>query len=151
MAQQTTPLPYNIQRLYSLPFDSTDVVETLSGLTTYLSNESRYGGQIITCNEKEGSIFILNKTRDGYFEISSTGGTTNLSFDVSGDTLTIYSSSGNDITLSGATNTTAGLLTAIDKIILDSNNNWIVNSGSTLINKINENEILSIAYAIALG
>lgn len=68
MANLTIPIPNNYQRLDSRPIDTTSTFTTYSGLTSYLSNGTRYAGQIVTCDEKEGSIFILNSGRTDWIE-----------------------------------------------------------------------------------
>ena len=44
-------------------------------MAAYLSDATRYSGQIATCNEDEGKVFVLSVDRTQWLEVSGSGGT----------------------------------------------------------------------------
>jgi hypothetical protein len=57
-------------RLYSGPLDIDAVFTTTSALNAYLTNGKRYAGQMATCLEQPGKIFVLNNAKDAWTEIA---------------------------------------------------------------------------------
>ena len=57
-------------RQYAAPIDRDMVFLTVAMAQDYLSSPRRYQGQIMTCLEKEGSIFVLNNTKDTWIDIA---------------------------------------------------------------------------------
>jgi hypothetical protein len=58
------PLQFKRQFAKSLDVDSTFL--TTVELNAYLTNPLRYVGQLATCEEEEGKLYILNKTKDAW-------------------------------------------------------------------------------------
>lgn len=56
--------PLQFERQYSNPIDIDMVFETTSILNSYLTDDKRYAGMIVTCKEQEGKIFVLNNDKD---------------------------------------------------------------------------------------
>ncbi len=52
--------PLQLKRQYSGPIDPDSVFDTTADMTAYLNNPLRYAGQIVTCKEQEGVVFVLN-------------------------------------------------------------------------------------------
>lgn len=74
MAELLFPLQFKRQFADSLDPDSR--FGTVTELNSYLSDPARYIGQVVTCDEREGKVFVLNVARDAWIEI---GGTDSLS------------------------------------------------------------------------
>ena len=72
MAELLFPLQY--KRQYSAPLDVDLNFQTDVEMQTYLTSPRRYAGQIVSCNEFEDSVFILNVAMDAWIKIG--GGTT---------------------------------------------------------------------------
>jgi hypothetical protein len=70
MAELQFPLQF--KRQYSGPLDADLVFDTIVNKNTYLSSPLRYAGQICSCVEENGKIFILNNTLDEWVEINTT-------------------------------------------------------------------------------
>ena len=56
--------PLQFKRQYAGSLDVDEVFKTRLEMEEYLNDPVRYPGQVVTCLEEEGSIFILNKDRD---------------------------------------------------------------------------------------
>lgn len=65
------PLQFKRQFAKSLDVDST--FSTLVELNAYLTNPLRYVGQLATCEEEEGKLYILNKTKDAWLILGQKG------------------------------------------------------------------------------
>jgi hypothetical protein len=61
--------PLQFKRQYSGPLDVDTVFETTSALNTYLTSALRYAGQVVTCLEQEGFIFILDNTKTSWISL----------------------------------------------------------------------------------
>ena len=72
MAQLIFPLQY--KRQYAGPLDADSTFATLEELNAYLASPLRYAGQIATCNESEGQLFVLNNARDAWLSVQGGGG-----------------------------------------------------------------------------
>lgn len=72
MAELMFPLQF--LRQYEGPLDVTAVFETLADLNAHLTDPTRYAGQIVTCEESEGTVYILNNTRDAWLTVSGGAG-----------------------------------------------------------------------------
>lgn len=62
-------------RTFEGPLDVDQVFDTITGLQEYLENPARFAGQIATCKEKEGSLFILSNDRSQWLEHQSADAT----------------------------------------------------------------------------
>ena len=67
------PLQFKRQFAKSLDVDST--FTTRVELDAYLTNPLRYTGQLATCDEEEGKLYILNKTKDAWLTLGQKGDT----------------------------------------------------------------------------
>ena len=67
------PLQFKRQFAKSLDVDSTFL--TTVELNAYLTNPLRYVGQLATCDEEEGKLYILNKTKDAWLVLGQKGDT----------------------------------------------------------------------------
>ena len=67
------PLQFKRQFAKSLDVDSTFL--TTVELNAYLTNPLRYVGQLATCEEEEGKLYILNKTKDAWLLLGQKGDT----------------------------------------------------------------------------
>lgn len=65
------PLQFKRQFASSLDVDST--FKTITELNAYLANPLRYVGQLATCDEEEGKLYILNKTKDAWLILGEKG------------------------------------------------------------------------------
>jgi len=63
--------PLQFERQYSNPIDIDMVFETTSILNSYLTDDKRYAGMIVTCKEQEGKIFVLNNDKDEWLTFDS--------------------------------------------------------------------------------
>ena len=63
--------PLQFERQYSNPIDIDMVFETTSILNSYLTDNKRYAGMIVTCKEQEGKIFVLNNDKDEWLTFDS--------------------------------------------------------------------------------
>ena len=93
MTEQQTPLTF--RRQYSGPIDVDMVFDNISQKTAYLSSARRYAGQVVSCLEEEGRIFVLNNARDEWIEVSGNGPSGNF-VEKTGDLMT------GTLTISGA-------------------------------------------------
>lgn len=66
--------PLMFKRQYAQPLDIDSVFETLAGMDAYLSNTLRHVGQIATCQETEGIIYIMNNNRDAWVTVDTGSG-----------------------------------------------------------------------------
>lgn len=64
MAELLFPLQY--KRQYAAPLDIDLVFATITELNSYLSNARRYPGQIVSCLQTEGLIYVLNNNANGW-------------------------------------------------------------------------------------
>ena len=69
----TLLFPLQLERQYAAPLDPSDVFNTTDDMNAYLSNALRYAGQIVTCKEQEGKIFVMNNAMDEWKEYSVGG------------------------------------------------------------------------------
>mgnify|MGYP001255336486 CR=1 FL=1 len=67
--------PLQFKRQYAAPLDVDVVFQTSAAMNTYLSNPLRYAGQIVSCLENEGKIFVLNNAQTIWTEIAGGTGT----------------------------------------------------------------------------
>ena len=67
--------PLQFRRQYAGPLDVSVVFSTLADMAAYLSDPTRYGGQVATCNEDEGKVFVLSVDRTRWLEASGGSGT----------------------------------------------------------------------------
>ena len=63
--------PLQFERQYSNPIDIDMVFETTSILNSYLTDDKRYAGMIVTCKDQEGKIFVLNNDKDEWLIFDS--------------------------------------------------------------------------------
>ena len=63
--------PLQFERQYSNPIDIDMVFETTSSLNSYLTDDKRYAGMVVTCKEQEGKIFVLNNDKDEWLTFDS--------------------------------------------------------------------------------
>ena len=63
--------PLQFERQYSNPIDIDMVFETTSILNSYLTDDKRYAGMIVTCKEQEGKIFVLNNAKNEWLTFDS--------------------------------------------------------------------------------
>ena len=63
--------PLQFERQYSNPIDIDMVFETTTILNSYLTDDKRYAGMIVTCKEQEGKIFVLNNDKDEWLIFDS--------------------------------------------------------------------------------
>ena len=68
MADLIFPLPF--KRQYAGPLDVDMVFDTIAEKNSYLTNARRYSGQVVSCLEEEGKLFVLNNSRDAWVEVS---------------------------------------------------------------------------------
>lgn len=68
------PFPLQFTRQYSGSLDVDSVFQTETDLNNYLTSPRRYAGQVATCLEREGEVFILNNTKDAWLTVSGSGG-----------------------------------------------------------------------------
>ena len=68
MAELLFPLQF--RRQYAGPLDASATFATTAEMTVYLSDPSRYAGQIATCDETEGAVYVLNSTLDAWIPAS---------------------------------------------------------------------------------
>jgi hypothetical protein len=61
--------PLNFKRQYAAPLDVDMVFDTIADKTSYLTNARRYAGQIVTCLEETGKVFILSNDTNSWVEI----------------------------------------------------------------------------------
>ena len=66
--------PLMFRRQYAQPLDIDSVFETLAEMETYLTNALRHVGQIATCQETEGIIYIMNNNRDAWVTVDAGSG-----------------------------------------------------------------------------
>ncbi len=52
------------KRTFDIPLDVDLVFDTLAELNQYLTNPARYSGQIVTCRQAEGKIFVLSNDKN---------------------------------------------------------------------------------------
>lgn len=139
MAELLFPLQF--KRQYANPLDVDSVFETQAQMNAYLTNARRYAGQIVTCKELEGKIFVLNNTRDAWLDITasidlsayyttaqtySKTEVDNLIYSISGGTGVTYLRNLLDVS-SGISNATHG-----QALVFDSSINLWVNSSITV-------------------
>ena len=62
--------PLQFKRQYSGDLDPDKVFETEEELNLYLTDPVRYAGQIVTCLEREGELFILNNSESAWISFS---------------------------------------------------------------------------------
>ena len=67
MASISFPLAF--QRQFSGPLDPDLVFDTETALADYLTSPRRYAGQVVTCNELPGTLFILNDTANDWIPV----------------------------------------------------------------------------------
>ena len=67
MASISFPLAF--QRQFSGPLDPDLVFDTETALADYLTSPRRYAGQVVTCNELPGTLFILNAAADDWISV----------------------------------------------------------------------------------
>jgi hypothetical protein len=65
--------PLQFKRQFSKSLDVDSTFATKAELDAYLNNPLRYIGQIATCDEVEGKLFILNKTKDAWLSLGQKG------------------------------------------------------------------------------
>ena len=63
--------PLQFERQYSNPIDIDMVFETTSILNSYLTDNKRYAGMVVTCKEQEGKIFVLNNDKNEWLTFDS--------------------------------------------------------------------------------
>ena len=63
--------PIAFKRQFSGPIDVDSVFKTEEELMNYLTCDLRYPGMVVTCEELEGSIFVLSTTGTEWLEIGS--------------------------------------------------------------------------------
>ena len=63
--------PLWFKRQYAAPLDVDLVFDTLVDMNDYLTSGVRYAGQIVSCKENEGKLFVLNNARDAWLEIGN--------------------------------------------------------------------------------
>ena len=63
--------PLQFERQYSNPIDIDMVFETSSILNSYLTDDKRYAGMVVTCKEQEGKIFVLNNDKNEWLTFDS--------------------------------------------------------------------------------
>ena len=139
MSELLFPLQFKRQYANSLDVDS--VFTTEADMTTYLSSTRRYAGQVVTCNEFEGRVFILNNAKDTWLDVTAnvdlsayyTTAQTyskvevdNLIFNLSGGTGVTYLKNLLDVS-TGVTLATYG-----QALVFDSSLNLWVNSSVTI-------------------
>lgn len=71
MAQLSFPLKF--KRQYAGALDVDAVFATDEDLQAYLNSPLRYAGQMVTCLEHEGKLFILNNDLDTWLEVQGGG------------------------------------------------------------------------------
>ncbi len=69
-------------RTFDGPLDVSVVFDTLGAMNQYLSHEARYAGQIVSCKQAEGSIFVLSNDRSQWLVVSA-GQTADKHFNIS--------------------------------------------------------------------
>lgn len=67
MSQLDFPLQF--KRQYAAPLDVDSVFITKNELTAYLTNPLRFSGQLATCLESEGYVFILNNNKNAWISL----------------------------------------------------------------------------------
>lgn len=70
------------QRTFEGPLDVSVVFDTLEKMNQYLLNAARYAGQIVSCKQAEGSIFVLSNDRSQWLVVSP-GQTADKHFNIS--------------------------------------------------------------------
>lgn len=63
--------PLQFKRQYAEALDPDVTFTTVLELNNYLYDAVRYPGQIATCQEKEGYLFIMNNARNAWIEFST--------------------------------------------------------------------------------
>jgi hypothetical protein len=81
--------PLMFRRQYAQPLDIDSVFETLEEMDTYLTNTLRHVGQIATCQETEGVIYIMNNNRDAWVTVDAGSGENPIKLDRTGKQFTI--------------------------------------------------------------
>lgn len=64
--------PLQFKRQYSGDLDPDKVFDTESALNSYLTDPVRFAGQIVSCLEREGELFILNNSKTAWISFSPT-------------------------------------------------------------------------------
>lgn len=59
------------KRTFDKPLDVDLVFDTLDQLNQYLANPARYAGQVVTCKEAEGKIFVLSNNKNQWLLASA--------------------------------------------------------------------------------
>ena len=72
MANLLFPLPFT--RQFEGPIDTEMVFETTAALNDYATSPRRYAGQIATCKEQPGALFVMASDKSAWLEISGTAG-----------------------------------------------------------------------------
>ena len=98
MASMIFPLAF--ERQYEGPLDVSMTFETTADLNDYLTNPTRYAGQIVTCEEAEGTIYVLNNARDAW--IAGGGGGGDVSADIT-SLVDVGAISAGDVVTAGST------------------------------------------------
>ncbi len=62
------PFPLKFKRQFAGSLDADMVFDTFDLMQAYLSSPRRYAGQLVTCREKEGFLFVLNQERDEWLQ-----------------------------------------------------------------------------------
>ena len=63
--------PLRFKRQYSGSLDPDLTFDTIVELNSYLTNGARYPGQIVSCIETEGKIYVLNSTGTNWIGITA--------------------------------------------------------------------------------
>ena len=63
--------PLKFKRQYAGALDQDATFATTAELNDYLTSSLRYAGQIATCAEIEGKVFILNNAKDTWLDVSA--------------------------------------------------------------------------------
>ena len=68
------PVPVQFKRQYSKSLDPDVVFNTTQQMNSYLNNAVRYAGQVVSCLQQQGKIFILSNDRTRWLQVSGSGG-----------------------------------------------------------------------------
>lgn len=63
--------PFQFKRQYAKPLDSDKVFSTLKQMNDYLKAPARYPGQLATCLQTPGTVYVLDNSRDLWMPISA--------------------------------------------------------------------------------
>lgn len=98
----TLQFPLQFLRQYAGPIDTDIVFDTTTDMNNYLTNARRYAGQIVSCLDQPGTLYVLNSARDDWVAVSGGSGTVDNINDI-GDVSTTGVSNGQVLKYSSGT------------------------------------------------